>query len=182
MILTGKNRSTRRKNLFQCHTVHYKSHMEWPGMESEPLQYQAGNFSHTIFRDFRKSTNSWDFPRLRPFVLLATAFALIKTYGKNTPVTVQQDATIYSLFITVKPLYMFRAVSPPIIRSSCHCVHNIACRELAWTGTAGPIQSRSRQVAVTVLLTPYAVETVTCAPDDGWRYRPKHVERFYRYK
>ena len=24
-----------------------------------------------------------------------------------------------------KPLYMFRVVSPPIIRSSCHCIHSI---------------------------------------------------------
>jgi len=25
---------------------------------------------------------------------------------------------------------------------------------------------------------PDAVDTVTRAPDDGWRYHPKHVERF----
>jgi hypothetical protein len=25
---------------------------------------------------------------------------------------------------------------------------------------------------------PDAVDTVVCAPDDGWRYRPKHVEQF----
>ena len=24
----------------------------------------------------------------------------------------------------------------------------------------------------------YAVITVMCAPDDGWRYHPKHVEQF----
>ena len=23
-----------------------------------------------------------------------------------------------------------------------------------------------------------AVDTVLCAPDDGWRYQPKHVEQF----
>ena len=23
-----------------------------------------------------------------------------------------------------------------------------------------------------------AVDTVVCAPDDGWRYHPKHVEQF----
>jgi hypothetical protein len=27
-------------------------------------------------------------------------------------------------------------------------------------------------------LVPDAVDTVVCAPDDGWRYHPKHVERF----
>jgi hypothetical protein len=25
---------------------------------------------------------------------------------------------------------------------------------------------------------PDAVETVVCAPDDGWKYHPKHVEQF----
>ena len=43
-----------------------------------------------------------------------------------------------------------------------------------WTGA----QSRSQQFAVTVILIPDAVNTVTWTPDDGWRYHPKHVERF----
>jgi hypothetical protein len=25
---------------------------------------------------------------------------------------------------------------------------------------------------------PEAVDTVVCAPDDGWKYHPKHVEQF----
>src|SRR5215475_4339153 len=25
---------------------------------------------------------------------------------------------------------------------------------------------------------PYAVDTFVCAPDDGWKYYPKHVEQF----
>ena len=36
-------------------------------------------------------------------------------------------------------------------------------------------------VFVTPLLLPAAidaVDTVVCAPDDGWRYHPKHVELF----
>jgi hypothetical protein len=33
-------------------------------------------------------------------------------------------------------------------------------------------------VAVTVTLMPDAVDTVISAPDDGWRYHPKHVEQF----
>jgi len=40
---------------------------------------------------------------------------------------------IYNLFVC-KPLYMFRVVSPPIIRSSCHCIHCISRRERDWTG------------------------------------------------
>jgi len=47
---------------------------------------------------------------------------------------------------------------------------------LLLSSSAVPVQSRSRQL--TVLLMPDAVDTVTWAPDDGWRYHPKHVERF----
>jgi hypothetical protein len=47
-------------------------------------------------------------------------------------------------------------------------------RERDWTGN--PVQSHSRQVVVTVLIMPNAVDTVTWAPDDGWRYRPKYAE------
>jgi len=37
---------------------------------------------------------------------------------------------------------------------------------------------RQRQVAVTVWQIPDAVDTDVFAPDDGWRYHPKHVEYF----
>ena len=30
----------------------------------------------------------------------------------------------------------------------------------------------------TVSQVPDAVDTFVCAPDDGWRYHPKHVEQF----
>jgi hypothetical protein len=36
----------------------------------------------------------------------------------------------------------------------------------------------SRQVAVTEWQIPDAIDTVVCAPDDGWRYHPKRVEQF----
>ena len=39
-----------------------------------------------------------------------------------------------------------------------------------------------RQEAVTVKHVPDTVNTVVCAPDDGWRYHPKHVEQFSRNK
>jgi len=42
------------------------------------------------------------------------------------------------------------------------------CRERDLTGTAVPVQ----------LLMPDAADTAILAPDDGWRYHPKHVERF----
>jgi hypothetical protein len=45
-------------------------------------------------------------------------------------------------------------------------------------GTAVSVQSRSRQVAVTVSIMPDTVDTVIRAPEDGWRYHPKHVGQF----
>jgi hypothetical protein len=33
-------------------------------------------------------------------------------------------------------------------------------------------------VAVLLVVVGPAVDTVVCAPDDGWRYHPKHVEQF----
>jgi len=40
-------------------------------------------------------------------------------------IIVQQDATIYSLLYFCKLLYIFRVVTPPIIRSTCNCNHSI---------------------------------------------------------
>jgi len=37
-------------------------------------------------------------------------------------------------------------------------------------------QSHSRQVTVTVSITPDTVDTVIGTADDGWGCRPKHVE------
>jgi len=40
-------------------------------------------------------------------------------------IIVQQDATIYSLLYFYKLLYMFRVVTPPIIRSTNNCNYSI---------------------------------------------------------
>ena len=37
----------------------------------------------------------------------------------------QQDATLHTLFISGKILYIFRLVSPPIIRSTHNCIYSI---------------------------------------------------------
>ena len=92
------------------------------------------------------------------------------------PITVQQDSIIYSLFISVNRSTCFGWYLHP--SSGAHVTvsttSDVTGRELEPV----PVQSRSRQVAVTGLLVPHAVDTVTGAPDDGWRYHPKHVERF----
>jgi len=98
-----------------------------------------------------------------------------------------------------KLLYVFRVVPPPIIRSAyvgwylhlssgAHTTvstasgirHTVTAtfRYRGGVGTWGPTLPRQRQVAVTVWQIAVAVDTVVCAPDDGWRYHPKHVEQF----
>ena len=69
------------------------------------------------------------------------------------PIIVQQDATTYSLFISVNRSTCFGWYLHPSSGP-----HVTVCD---WTGTAVPIQSRSRQVAVTVLQMPDAMDTVT---------------------
>jgi len=94
----------------------------------------------------------------------------------------------YTVYFTRKPLYMFRVVPPPIIRSAYNCMYSIWYLShrycylplywKSWNCRAVPTLPRYQQVAVTVWQIPDAVDTVVCAPDDGWRYHPKHVERF----
>jgi hypothetical protein len=59
----------------------------------------------------------------------------------------------------------------------CHTVTAI-CRYRGKVGTAVPTLPWQWQVAVMVWQIPDAVGTVVCAPYDGWRYHPKHVEHF----
>ena len=53
----------------------------------------------------------------------------INVYGpvhrESMPVIVQQDATMCSLLYFGKLLYMFRVVTPPIIRSKYNCNYSI---------------------------------------------------------
>ena len=83
------------------------------------------------------------------------------------PIIVQQDAIIYGLFISVYRSACFGWYLHP--SSGAHVTVPTAsgisktvtatCRERDWMGVR--IQSCSQQVAVTVLLMPDAVDTVT---------------------
>ena len=75
--------------------------------------------------------------------------------------------TVYYISVNCS-LYMFRVVTPPIIRSTYNC---------GAFGTAVPNAPQQRKVAEAVWPVPDAVITVIYAPDDGWSYHPKHVER-----
>ena len=95
----------------------------------------------------------------------------------------------YTVYFIWKLLYMFRVVPSPIIRSANNCIYSIwylsqvtaTCRYRGRVGTGlsvlwVPYATHSTQN--TVWQIPDAVDTVVCAPDDGWWYHPKHVEQF----
>ena len=93
-------------------------------------------------------------------------------HRKNIQIYIQQDATLHSLLYLETALRV-SAVHPPIIRSTNNCIYSIWY--LSHLYCYLPLY---RQVAVTVWQIPDAVDTVVCAPDDGWRNHPKHVEQF----
>jgi len=81
----------------------------------------------------------------------------------------------YTVYYIWKLLYMFREVLPPIIRSACNCIYSICY--LSYRYCYLPLSWR-RWNCPSVWQIPDAVDTVACAPDDGWRYHLKHVEQF----
>jgi len=50
---------------------------------------------------------------------------MLNEYTESLSVIVQQDATMYSCLYFCKLLYMFRMVTPPIIRSTYNCNYSI---------------------------------------------------------
>jgi len=105
----------------------------------------------------------------------------VELWEKYVPATlmliiVQQDATIYSLLYFCKLLYMFRVVTPPIIRSTYNCNHStwhgqtvsatIRCGGEVGTSSNLSTTADSSRDGLTV---PGAVFTVISAPDDGCR-------------
>ena len=100
---------------------------------------------------------------------------------------------------------MFRVVPPPIIRSADNCIHSIwylshryCYLPLSWKswnwfecavgGVRYPQHTQTSSNSSTIVAGSSnsvpntrccgAVDTVVCAPDDGWWYHPKHAEQF----
>ena len=105
----------------------------------------------------------------------------------------------YTVYYIWKLLYMFRVVLPSIIRSTNNCISNIwylsqlyCYLPLSWKswnrsecGVNHPQHTQTGSNSSTIaadstngVQIPDAVDTVVCAPDDGWKYHPKHVEQF----
>jgi hypothetical protein len=72
---------------------------------------------------------------------------------------------------------MFRVVLPPIIRSAYNCVYSIWY--LSHRYCYLPLSWKSwNRFECSVSTPPTDVDTVVCAPDDRWKYHPKHIEQF----
>ena len=93
---------------------------------------------------------------------------------------IQKYATLHSLFISENCSTCFGWYHHPssgthttvsTASGICHTV-TATCRYRSNTPTIAAGSS------VKVWQIPDAVDTVVCAADDGWRYHPKHVERF----
>ena len=80
-------------------------------------------------------------------------------------IIVQQDATIYSLFISATALHVSGGISTHL--------QEFITLYLQYLTLMKPLQ-----VAVTVSIMPDTVDTVLWTPDGRWRCHPKHVERF----
>ena len=79
----------------------------------------------------------------------------------------------YTVYLIWKLLYVFRVVPPPIIRSANNRIYSIWYLSHRYCHLPLSWKSWNRFECV-----PDAVDTVVCAPDDGWKYHPKHVEQF----
>jgi hypothetical protein len=53
----GKRKNS-EKNLSQCHAVHNKSHMDWPGREPGPPRWEAGDWSSKPRQDHADGTQN----------------------------------------------------------------------------------------------------------------------------
>jgi hypothetical protein len=89
-------------------------------------------------------------------------------HRKYIPIYIQQDATLHSLFVSANCSTCFGWYFHP--SSGAYATHS--------TLKPVPTLPRKRQIAVTVWQIPNAVDAIVCAPDDGWKYQPKHVEQF----
>jgi hypothetical protein len=101
----------------------------------------------------------------------------IRWASNSISIYIQQDATLHTLFISGNCSTCFGWYFQPspgahttvsTASGICHTVTTI-CRYRGRVGTG---------LSVLWVAYPDAVDTVVCAPDDGWKYHPKHVEQF----
>jgi len=75
---------------------------------------------------------------------------------------------------------MFWVVLPPNIRSAYNCIYSICylSHRYCYLPLSWKSWNRFECALGGVWHIPDAVDKVVCAPDDVWKYEPKHVEQF----
>jgi hypothetical protein len=121
-----------------------------------------------------------------PFANIIRRFNVYGSVHRNyIPIYIRHDATLYSLFISGNcsvsgitsihhqeriQLYLQHLVFVTPLLLSAAIVEEL---EQVWVccgwRTPVPTLPRQRQIAVTVWQIPDAVDTIVCAPDDGWK-------------
>ena len=95
-------------------------------------------------------------------------------HRKNILIYIQQDATLHILFYLETALHVSGGTTTyHQERKQLYLQHLIFVTPLLL-----PAAVVEEVELVTVQQIPDAVDTVVCAPDDGWWYHPKHVEQF----
>jgi hypothetical protein len=77
---------------------------------------------------------------------------------------------LYTVYFIWKLLHMFRVVMQTTVSTASVICHTViaTCHYHGRVGTGLSVHSTLRPV-------PGAVDSVVCAPNDGWGYHPKHV-------
>ena len=88
-------------------------------------------------------------------------------HRESVSTIVQQDATMCSLLYFCKLLYMFRVVTPPIVRSTYNCNYSIWHSSNRLCYYLPPLWRIWNWIPT----------SPRYAPDDGWSHHPKHVEQ-----
>jgi hypothetical protein len=147
-----------------------------------------------IFTECSDKSGQWKLFCNAYFIVLDGCLMLMQSYDSQviTPHTgrvsaplscpyiliyIQQDATLHILFYLGTALHVLDST----------ITHHLECKQpylqhlvFVTHSTLKPVTTlpRWRQIAVTVWQIPDALDTVVCAPDDGWKYHPKRVEKF----
>jgi len=75
------------------------------------------NYIHSIDNWTQRGCLAWKLPFF--------CYVHGSVHRESVSISVQQDATTYSLLYFCRLLYMFRVVTPPITRSTCNCNQSI---------------------------------------------------------
>ena len=76
----------------------------------------------------------------------------------------------YTVYFIWKLLYMFRVLPPPIVRSANNCIYRICylSHRSCYLSLSWKSWNRFECAVGSVRHPQHTLDTVVCAPDDGW--------------